>query len=369
MKKIYGFENYKHVFLFDYLLKNGKVEPYYFHGEGNGWGNDYILFPIDKDIYVNAGGNIKWDSINNNKDILDTAKTLYVHPSCKISRSIVAQKYKKSLSPWTADAVAIPNPAKENSYSFVNTAVFVNEPKKLLVVFGRVSYNDLIDMFNNLEKGTKFHQLLTANQLDAIARIPNFTTTYGYASEDMLNAQFDYFGNFFYSEKKDRYIIDCLNGVLPKNKLVFEDSVMASLSSEENIPTFETMVSIKEMLCSSDNDSQGSAIKALSAMDYINYPNSVKYILDISHGVPSWVYNKAADTTAAKYMFKFLIGGTARHSIKFNSGTITSKDYDLLKQLVRHFNNNDDYKTMEYLRVLPFTYEDEKYNVFPRIID
>lgn len=355
----YGFDDYNVVIISSSLLTDMDVNSWSLRA----WWEHINLIPLSDKYHSEYYGNgLSTDFIENHKELLETAKSLYVHPSCSIPRTSISQKYKKNLNPWLADAVVIPIPDSSNSGCIYEDAVFINENAKMVLVVSRIYNDDLQAKLKDVKKGTKVKDLIYPETAYRIEKIISSGFD-AYNLKEALDAEFDYYGKMLHSEKKSSYVFDIVSGAVPESKLVFESDVIRSLSGEENALTFENLVSLQEMLSSTDEDIVASAVKALSSMDYPNYPNSVKYILSESS---MWKYNKATHTTAAKYMFKFLLGGTARSYIRFRDKTISEDDYNILKRLVEHYQQSEQ-GAIEWLRIQDFTYEDENYNVFPRL--
>lgn len=365
---LHGFEDYTILnFGADLLNPNKKIGPY------DLWSsvhysyivtyylidNDRIAnIPISKSNSYYSSDYIDWNKIINfNNSILDSAKTVYVYPECKIPRSHIAKKYKKVLSPWKADAIVMPE--VEDYTNPINKGLFfINDTtKEIYIIKG-----DSADAINvEGKEGTEYSKFLSAYAMSGYQTLSDKPIV-GHLLQSTLLGRYNY--TYFYTH--EAYKIDILDNVIPTSKLVSENAVMKSLGDSENEITYENLKSIQEMLDSRDNDAVGSAIKALAAMDYMSCPQSIKYVLEYASS--SWRYNDAADTTAAKYMFKCLIGGTARHCIRFNDNEISQKDYDIFKQLVfDNYTGPDAPYAKDYLRNMSFTYEDAQYNVYPRL--
>lgn len=349
-----GFEDFEVINLYSGFLTYTEF-PYW--GYSNRW-ESYIIpiGTIQKNGYTVANFS---KYATNHTELLPTAKTVYIHPSCKLSRAAITQKYKKVLNPWMADVVVIPDVRDEIS-AYSHTSIFINESVKIVV------YMDYIDKkfyntFENLPKGTKIRDLVL------------FDTSKEYTPdiENVLNAEFDYYGSTAVVSKSESYLADLVQGTLPLNKIVYESSIMKTLGNEENKPTFEQLVSIHEMLGSTDKEVVASAITALASMDYINYPNAIRTVFYEAKdsGYSGWRYNKATNSTAAKYMFQQLFNGTARRNRGIYSEYISEEDYALTEKLIRYFYAcvNDDIKYNEYVKGLNFMYTDATMIPKPRI--
>lgn len=349
--ELYGFEDYKVFSLYSSILFTPSAHEFYPYYKDK----DSILTVKEEEV---KGGIFYINYIKENADALKEAKTLYVHPNCEISRALISQKYKKSLNPFLADAVIIPK-YQNDALTVDNDTLFINEKKKMVFIIGDIYIKDNIDFIKGFKPGTKFRDM-------AKGTLPTYSyRNFGYSVDDLYDSAYEGMFPCIWFGKQNHYLMEILVGMLPKSKLVYEDTVLKSLSNEYNKPTLESLISIKEMLESTDSDTVGSAIKALSMMDYINYPNSIIITLEHTNN-KDWRYNPATNTTAAKYMFKKLNGRTARYLHYSKSCYISSEDYDLLSKLLKQFEHND-MQILYYLKSAPYTYEDEHFNVHPRI--
>lgn len=356
MATVYNLEGYNTFVMHTYLLN--VQAPDYYDLSACGY-YDTLFLPV-RNIPADAYNRVEWDKVFESKSPTDKDKTVYIHPSCKASRSFITQKYKKSLNPWFADKVVIPDLDDNNRVCLEkNVAIFINDKSNNIFLFipGKP---ENIERFRALPVNAPVRSLFNAQQISCIEQIerPDFST------KDFLDAKLDYYGGVLQANKKQHYLLDIVAGVLPKDKLVFEKDIVVTLGNADNAPTFESLISIRDMLNSSDDEVVGSAIKALASMDYMNYPNSVKYVLDKSC---NWRWNKACNTTAAKYMFKQLLGGHPRRTIWFRDTFISEKDYNLFEQLVKEFEQSDK-DVLQFLKWCDFTYEDENFGVHPRLV-
>ena len=352
--KVYNFDDYKVHRFTTHILTMDDFPTW----DIDCWANNSLIVPIENIPYEYE--KVDWAKIVQEEPLKSSDKTLYIYPTCKIPRALVEQKYKKVLNPWLADRVVIPKLGITNVSLYI--ALFVNEEAQTIVYINCGYDTGARDKINSLQKGVSLQDVLTQKQL---GRLYEYENNYNlpYKMIDILNAKLEYFGTAIIVPKNEEYKAEILTGILPKNKIVYEDSVIASVQNTSTAPTYDNLISLADMLDSSDSDTVGSAIKALAAMDYIHYPNSIKYLLQ---NTSMWKYNNATNSTAAKFMFKKLLGGTARRPVRYGDSFITEEDYNLFEKLVRHFNKNvEDVST--YLKWYPFTYEDENFGVHPRI--
>ena len=333
---IYGFEDYNIVALEDIYFRNTWTQylPYGFDSAG---GNYIINQDLPYEVEVIPHFSYSWlntmvfhpDLCINHPELLDTAKKVYTHPSCKLSRSMMAEKYKKSLNPYLSDAVVIPNPNLDN-FCLYDVALFVNESAKLI---GKVTLNednkDVIDKVKASPMGTKFAELLTCN-IEMRHQL--------YQPSHLLVAELFFVGQVLYIPNGQMWAIDILTNKIPVDKIVFESSVQKSLSCDNNKLDLDSLISICDMLNSSDEDNVSAGLKALSMMDWMHYPNSVKYIMTKADKY-KWVYNKATNSTSVKFMLKSISPHVRKRNCypgKYDND-IYEQDYELFKQLKMHY--------------------------------
>lgn len=312
IKGVYGFEDYSIISmslraLFEYNASSYcLIRP-----------QTIILPTNDLDISVSSNyGSISFSPniCENHKELLDTAEKLYIHPSCKLSRSLVAEKYKKSLNPWAADAVVIPK-FSSSSLKLTNVTMFISEEKKAIIYMEHRYYEDAYKI-NNYERGTLFKNIRLDNS----------------PIEDYIaNSELLYTGKVLIIPERATYILDAIMHSFPGNKTVFEDSVQESMSTEDNKITLEILLNIKDMLESTDENTVSAGLKALSMLDYMHYPKSINYMLDkLTNTRYRW--NKTMHSTSVKFMFKQL----SRCS---NERSIYPQDFELIKQCIAHSNS------------------------------
>lgn len=354
-----GMEDYTILYIGSGVLTDSKFHEYNYKAYSWECGRTYFI----PDKTVPNKGTWNYASVADvsfivdHKELLETAKTIYVHPSCKVSRTLLSQKYKKTLNPWTADAIVVPKPSKDHC-QVDDKAVFVNDTSKLVVI----CFAD--DYAKKLNKGVSFRNAIC--QQSNIAYF-EFRTDLGYSPIAMLDSTLEYCGPLATVEKRDSYIIDLLNHTIPTEKTVFEDTIMKSLGNTENKPTLENLISIRDMLDSKDSDVVTSALKALASMDYVNYPNSVITIL--RDNIYNWRYNSAVTSTAVKYMLKSLLGRTyVGKWIGYNKETISQEDFELLQQLIGHLSDdNEQLARLQYYSEMPFMFKDCNMQLLPRL--
>ena len=363
---IYGFEDYNIVALSDSYFRN-TWSQYLPYGFDNAGGN-YIInkdLPYEVDSvpstyrYYNS---VKFtpELCHNHSELLDTAKKVYTHTCCKLSRSMMAEKYKKSLDPFLSDAVVIPNPDL-NDFRLWDVALFVNENAKLVgMVILDEDNEDVIKKVKTAEMGTKFSDMMTCS-IDMRQQL--------YQPSHLLDAELFFVGQVLYIPNNQMWAMDVITGRIPTDKIVFESSVQESLGNETNKLDFDSLTSIYDMLNSSDADNVSAGLKALSMMDWMHYPNSIKFILTQVDNKWNWAWNKAMNATSVKFMFKSIAPNVRarNHYPGRYDERIFRQDYELFKQLKMHYEKVSPEKILEYIRMYPFMGVDGQGFIVPRL--
>lgn len=351
--KIYGMDEYEFSFLFGSNL---------FSPTGNGylstswyWGSKtYVPLNTSERKKVFLYPSVVSGEIKKNNVDLEKAKTVYVHPSCKIPRTLLTQKYKKALDPWLADVVVIPETCGSSSYD--NGLIFVNDDKNSIYFVDVTSADaEKKNFFSTLQLGTKLEDVMVGLALD-----PQKLRD-GNEDKDidsLLKSEFQYYGYLAQLYPNQSWKIDYADNIIPKSKIVFEEDILAALKSENNRPDYESLMSAHEMLESKDESVQCAALKALAAMDYINYPNS--FIALFRGTNKDWRNCSAWTNTDVKYMVNhFDMRGWSLPV--FTDTYITQEDYDIASKLIP--------KLLPKVRIenLPFMYADQEYTIHPRL--
>lgn len=364
---VYDFEDYQTKRMSSYIFTetNNTCSPsFYYCGR-----DKLILYPLDRSM-LNPDPNCinSYDRCNplnidieNHTELLDTAKKVYFHPSCTIPRGAAAKKYKKCLNPLLADIVVIPGNITTCEI-MEYTAIFVNRDSKNVYVvtfetwYGGSREQAIRNMISRLECAPGGTPLI--NFIPAISK--------GEVPDVIAKAKLEFFGPVAMFSHKERHILDYLTYALPKNKIVFESSLMKTLGDETNVPTFENLMSIYEMLMSSDSNVSEIGLKALANLDYIHYPQSVMTIIKETQ---YYLRDNAARTsTAVKYMFSVLGIGIRRY-IYYKDKFINRKDYEITEKLIRAIKKYNDDEYLEYCGELPFIFVDENLKPIPRFTD
>ena len=353
---IHGFEDYNIVALGDACFYStwGFWIPY-------GFDSSTGTYIINKDlpvrVYNETNPAYDWfktvrfepELVVNHKKLLDTAQKVFVHPTCKLSRSMMAEKYKKSLNPFLSDAVIIPKP-NYTEFNLQNKVLFISEQAKLIILV-HIENNDAYNLVKNASEGTKFKDLITINPDD------NYGCRKPYTVSDMLNAELFYHGEVLYVPNYMSWVADIMTHNLPADKTVFEESVQESLSNEGNQLDFDSLCSIKDMLESSDENTVSAGLKSLSMMDWMHYPQSIKFILTNVNNKYNWIYNKACNSTSVKYMMKTIVGDRARKRTRWPGDfddEIYEQDFELFKQLKCHYHRIQPDQIMNFIRSINF---------------
>lgn len=364
---IHGFEEYNIVSLYDFCLTASWSwnVPYSFD-------NSTGFYIINKDLptkpYNIKNPQYSWAEcvkfvpqlVTNHKELLSTAKKVFTHSTCKLSRSMMAEKYKKSLNPFLSDAVIIPNP-DYNEFNLREQALFINDDAKLIVrVF--ISEDKAQNTIKNAQEGVKLRDLIISNPDDS------YGTCKPYTIHDMLNSEFFYYGEVLYVPNSQSWAMEILTHSLPADKIVFEESVQESLSSETNQLDFDSLCSIKDMLESSDENTVSAGLKSLSMMDWMHYPQSIKFILNNVKDKYNWIYNKACTSTSVKYMMQTICNVKRRSWWPGDyDGEIYEEDFELFKKLKCHYHHVLPEKVMSTIRALEFMSVNSEGMIAPNI--
>lgn len=343
--KYFGYEDYE-VTRIGYSIFESRTHaynPYYYW-----WGkNVYTYYPIDKS-YINNGA-LTLD-IKENPQVLIGANKVYVHSSCTIPRTSLTTKYKRCLNAVTADVIVIPNNSTREVELWENTAVFINEEAERIYICNLFTDSTSGTLIKNARYNTKLIDLVPPVSHEKL-------------DDSIKNARLTYYGPTVAFNSKSMFLLDYIIGLLPKEKIVFQDTIMASLGDTNNVPTFENMVSISEMLSSQSVEVIDLGLKTLAALDYMRYPQSVKTIL--MHSM-AWRDSPARGSTAVKYMLKEL-DCYSGYYIGYKERYISQEDYNLTEKLIKKLKRFDDADYLSYCYNLPFVYVDEKDIIHPRV--
>lgn len=362
---IYGFEDYRLV-----KLMSDVIDP------SNDYWNSVRWWYGNTTLLINKNLPLKFDAYRYHFDpktypeLLDTANRVYIHPKCRISRAVVVTKYNKCLNPWLADAVIIPD-LSQMVLSGDTFAMFINEEHKVIIIID-VDTPSTKKIVESLQPGTKLKDTI-AKDISQWSFEDN--SSYGkdyptFYAQDALNSEYIGTEECIYVPSDIRAVaLDILTYNLPADKLVTETMLQKALSTEENQLSFDTLVSIYDMLNSTDTDSQQAALKSLATMDYMQYPNSVKLVFNEACGY--WFNNsanRALHSTAVKFMLDQLYPhihykrGIRRRDLNAN---INEKDFELYKQLRAYICREDEAAVRKSLMYVPFMKVDEDGRLVP----
>ena len=296
---------------------------------------------------------------------LDNVKTLYIHPNCKVPRTIVFNTYKKCLNPWVADAVVIPDCYRiHRGWVYSDCLVAANHnTRELFIGIGIRNRNEtyvrgsaFLESHPNVTLGEFIDKMRGSSSLSAISRKAEEVGA-GYSIKNLYDARIFGLMDIVSLEPNQKYMADLLTSVIPNDRIVFESTLAKSLGCEDNKIDADALISISEMLLSKDKDVRGVGMKTLSTMDYMNYPVSVKYMLfDIfdnhgGRGKAMWYLDNAAKSTQVDFMMKQLNGASATHRIWLRETKISHKDWDVLKEFMekKGIYNHDHLQIFDFM--------------------
>lgn len=350
-KGLYGFEGYNIIWLsescFDLSNSRFYVPWRYYNPSGQYLITKNLPVAVSKRYFHGYYCEVEFNPhiCTDHKELLVPGCKVYTHSNCKISRSMMSSKYKRGLDPWTSDVVVVPKPCFEN-LNLDSFAVFIND-KNSCVVLVSLGDSGIISRVSSFPENIKFRDVCCAADSNCVD-----TNMIPY----IMDSEFLYYGDLLYIPNTHNYIADILTDSIPKNKIVYEDTVQESLGDESNKLDFNSLTSIVDMLSSSDGNTVSAGLKALSMMDWMHYSNSIKFALGRVSG--TWRYNKACDSTSVKYMLVTLSGSTNRRRWPGNyECNIYMEDFELFKKLKMHYQNltedefNQSLKYTEFMTI------------------
>ena len=337
---LYGFEDYKLASIWPWCMQSAystRLPEKYLCGSPIFMTTNIVNQKLEND---SCGGKVlKYSDM---KDKLHDGCKLYVHPACKLSRSLLAEKYKRCLNPWIADAVVLPDPVAP---VYLNSVMlFSNEEEKLVIMVSDI--DPYAETFEYMKEGDSF--------LSAYKTQPQPNSFM--SLETARNSKLFYKGDIFNFNNSNMYVFDIITHKIPNDRTVSEKTVQKSLSTEDNKITLEVLLNISDMLNSSDYNTVGAGLKALSMLDYTHYTESIKYVLcNLNNSM--YKYNKAANSTSVKFMFSQIAGSTRKNRWPGYYGRdIYPQDYELFTQLVNHYNSSaDENVRKDIIKSLSFT--------------
>lgn len=297
---VYGFEGYDAKELDYYALYHKTLNILY---------NIGYKYLIPKECLINDVPTNDASTIN-----FDTVKSVYIHPSCKMPR-VLLDKYKKVLDPWKADICIVDDNVINNfSADIKRYPYIVKDDQKIIYIISSPSY---------------LKELLGIDDVvgHTLSEIPN--SDFGeIANLPICEGSFLNISTRVYSSYLIKQYQDIRLGLLPNDKVVSDTDVLEYVSDKNNTLDVDTMMSIYDLVKSSDKDTVILGLKTLSLLDYIHYPYSTKFIIGSINVSPLFKPSIASIT----YMYKKL-NIRRRSDTSFYGNTLSRKDFEMLAQL------------------------------------
>lgn len=338
--KLYGYEDYE---MFDInmygLVNSGTASPnrYYYTNYRD------ILCISKALIDINGYFDVKELEIEENPSALDSAKKIYIHPSCTISRDMVRRKFNTCLNVAVADALVVPTPKNNNVNINSAKAIFINEDLKTIytIDFSWCKDNSASADYNEYVKcERKMYNELCNTPVGKVFSDLQYLLVHTYepSVEGLRDAEFLSIGPIAEFADNDRYLFDFATLTLPKNKVVFQETLLASLADETNTPTADTLYNLYEMMLSEDRSVRELGMKTLATLDYAHYPVSTMAVLDNT----DWRLNNSWNTTAVKFMLSTLgiRTGSRRRRMPYPDH-ISKEDWEVYKELMHRIKKFD----------------------------
>lgn len=280
---------------------------------------------------------------------------LYLHPNCTIPRAKVTQKYTRTIKVDKADTCIVPKP--KAYYNMHNIAIFLNKDT------GKIYYakGDYTWSINNKRQYTlpldgqdiilgkkvkDYCPLLVDAKVRDEKQYSDYNDTYTDGNwVSFLNASLIYYGNALFLNTTDMWLAEVMYNKL--HNVVSEDTVIATLGTEENAFTPELYSSIMEMLSSKDEGSVALGLKSLAELDYNKYRNSIMHLLQKTSKY--WNKNNMRNSSTVKFMLKNL--GMWETAYPRYTSTIEPEDFNIMepiikKEIMEYFENGINfYKT------------------------
>lgn len=315
------------------------LHPYYPY-------NKCIILSDEKLDYMS--GDNQHPYFGGRESLLDKAQKVYVHKDCTLSRNVVHSQYSKTLDPWKADAVIIPNPDYDNISSCPYTMMAVCEDRKYVILSELDT--DIVDRVKK-NIGCRLGDLSTYS-------VPSYLTYNEAGKELLVTINAAIIEGVYYSYRfpvNDTILCDLYDNKLPMDKIVYEKDIVNKLGNETNQFTVDSMTSLIEMVTSGDRQVQALGLKTLSLMDFSNYPVCARYILERGQSDVSYhlgiFSNKAKNSVAVKYMINYLRNNCSyRYPINMYYITeISRKDWEILNQYLVLNNRASDMRTWGFI--------------------
>ena len=298
---IYGFDGYK--------AKEVTYTSLYYKIFNDSYCYSSSKYLIPKECLINSIPKNNASTIN-----FDTVKSVYIHPSCKMPR-VLLDKYKKVLDPWKADICIVDDDvinnfsADEENYPYV----VLNDIKTIYIVSSPSYLRELLNVDDVVG-----HTLseIPCSDFDILANLP-------ICEGSFLSISTRVYPSYLIKQYQDIRL-----GLLPNDKVVSDTEALNYISGKNNTLDVDTMMSIYDLVKSSDNDTTVLGLKTLSLLDYIHYPYSAKFIIEAINSLKLFKPSIAS----IAYMYKKL--NIRRCSdTSFYGKTLSKEDFEMLAQL------------------------------------
>lgn len=315
-----------------------------------------IMYPVSpSDLTTEGYLNLH---ITEHPELIKDNKKVYTHPSCTLPRESIVKKYNRCINPIQADIIAIPEPSADSRIYCRRTVVFVDENSRTLLYYE----------FGNQYRGLSQEDIAAFNRIIQFPKgsflydmvHPNVAGDFGEKYPNARLAEVGYYGEF---SAKNKYLVDYMEMLIPSRKIVFQETLSKTLNDETNNLSFDTFMSIYDMLISADKEIRNVGLKTLATMDYANFKNSTICLLRKT--VNNWRNDyKARNSTGVKYMMKILgITYPTERAIQYNDLYIRKGDFEMLERLWVEFNlNKRDFRNLKFMHY------DENYKLIPRLL-
>lgn len=289
-------------------------------------------------------------------ELLTNDAVVYIHPSCKVMKSYVKQKFKLSNDPFKADVAVIP-------YEYPSYTVELSKHLIFRSMDGRTLY--AIPYHSNHYDGFKNDIMDDIIKAEPGTLMKNISSNKGFEIHEEL-AFLEYVGiqSMAFLPKRESFAIDILQGSLPMDKIVTESQLTPMISTESNQITPDVLANIHSMMKSTDHDTRALALKTLATLNYMKYPVSTlwSFTADIDRSV---IYNTLSEASAnVKFMAKsidpYIL--TLKDHVR-QPDCISEEDYQMLISFIEKFNDNP----FECIRCMPFTAAEKDGKLKPKL--
>ena len=299
---VYGFDDYNakeldYASLYYKTLRNNYVWPL---------SSKYL---IPKECLINNVPTTNASTIN-----FDNIKSVYIHPSCKMPR-VLLDKYKKVLDPWKADICIVDDDViNKFSADIKRYPYIVVDDQKAIYIISSSSY--LKELLNVDDVVGHTLSEIPCSDFDILANLP------------ICEGSFLSISTCVYPSYLIKQYQDIRLGLLPNDKVISDTDALNYISGKNNTLDVDTMMSIYDLVKSSDKDTTVLGLKTLSILDYIHYPNSAKFIIEAANTLQLLKPSIASIT----YMYKKL-GIRKCSDTSFWGKTLSKADFEMLAQL------------------------------------